>query len=139
MLLEVRAHARETLYPARLAQYTADQTITTVANVNSPPCHSPRRPTLDGDAGGDDGDEASGPSSQIRRLCPCLWLSPWPASASPSPADAVVGHSAARAKRRNYKLLSSNEQPALATRTHSSSEKKAPCHRRGLADLRLDG
>lgn len=61
----------------------------TAATDNSPPSHSLRRPTLDGDAGDDDGDEAQVDVCRIRRLRPCR---PPACLSQSSPADAVVGH-----------------------------------------------
>lgn len=81
--------------------------ITTAATANSPPSHSLRRPTLDGDAGGDDGDEAQ---VDVPKSGAYARAAPLPASASPHLPTPSLDIPLARATRRNHTLLlGSNE------------------------------
>lgn len=109
--------------------------MTTAANVNSPPSHSPSSPTRDGDAGGDEGDEAQVDAPKSGAC----------ARAVPLPAACLSQSLTCRRRCWTFPGSSHEAQShsamgtALATRTHSFHPKRHFAITRGLADLRLDG
>ncbi|KAI7788806.1 hypothetical protein LA080_008697 [Diaporthe eres] len=104
-------------------------TITTAATANSTPSHSLRRPTLDGDAGGDDGDEAQ---VDVPKSGACARAAPLPASASPhlpTPSLDIPPGLSHEAQSYTRLLLGSNEhRTGHPHPLFLSSEKKAKRH-----------